>query len=81
MKLQQTLDPITNYVTQILAEYEVIPANFGWHIHKGDTYFGLLQYQATEGWQGRGFSHLPLEIQQQLKKFGQSDSSLIKFAA
>ncbi len=43
MKLQQTLDPITAYVTQTLAEYEVIPANFGWHVHKGYTYLGLLQ--------------------------------------
>lgn len=81
MNLQETLDPITSYLTQALAEYEVIPANFGWHIHKGDTYCGLLQYQETKGWQGSAFSHLPLEIQEQLKKFGQLGSSMIKVAA
>lgn len=80
MKLQQTLDPITNYVTQTLAEYEVIPANFGWHIHKGNSHLGLLQYQKTTGWQGDAFSHLPSEIQQQLKKFRQSGSSLLTLA-
>ncbi len=81
MKLQPTLDPITSYLTQALAEYEVIPANFGWHIHKGDTYFGLLQYQKTKGWQGSAFSHLPREMKEQLKKFRQSDSSMLKVAA
>lgn len=81
MKLQQTLDPITAYVTQTLAEYEVIPANFGWHVHKGYTYLGLLQYQETTGWEGDAFTHLPGEIQQQLKKFRQSGSSLFTVAA
>jgi hypothetical protein len=81
MKLQQRLDPITSYLTQTLAEYEVIPANFGWHLHKGDTYCGLLQYQETKGWQGSAFSQLPLELKEQLKKFGQSGSSMLKVAA
>ncbi len=81
MKVQQNLDPMTSYLTQTLAEYEVIPANFGWHIHKGDTYFGLLQYQETKGWQGSAFSQLPLEMKEQLKKFEQSSSTLLKVAA
>ncbi len=81
MKVQQNLDPMTTYLTQTLAEYEVIPANFGWHIHKGDTYFGLLQYQETKGWQGSAFSELPLEMKEQLKKFEQSSSTLLKVAA
>ena len=81
MELQHTLDPITNYVTQILAEYQVIPANFGWHIHQEDTYFGLLQYHETTGWEGEAFTHLPLEIQQNLKKFGQPNSPLLEVAA
>ncbi len=81
MKVQQNLDSMTTYLTQTLAEYEVIPANFGWHIHKGDTYFGLLQYQETKGWQGSAFSELPLEMKEQLKKFEQSSSTLLKVAA
>ena len=81
MKVQQNLDPMTTYLTQTLAEYEVIPANFGWHIHKGDTYFGLLQYQEMKGWQGSAFSQLPLEMKEQLKKFEQSSSALLKVAA
>jgi hypothetical protein len=81
MKVQQNLDPMTTYLTQTLAEYEVIPANFGWHIHKGDTYFGLLQYQEMKGWQGSAFSQLPLEMKEQLKKFEQSSYALLKVAA
>ncbi len=81
MKVQQNLDPMTTCLTQTLAEYEVIPANFGWHIHKGDTYFGLLQYQETKGWQGSAFSELPLEMKEQLKKFEQSSSALLEVAA
>ena len=81
MKVQQNLDPMTTYLTQTLAEYEVIPANFGWHIHKGDTYCGLLQYQETKGWQGSACSQLPLEMKEQLKKFEQSSSALLKVAA
>jgi hypothetical protein len=81
MKVQQNLDPMTTYLIQTLAEYEVIPANFGWHIHKGDTYFGLLQYQETKGWQGSAFSQLPLEMKEQLKKFEQSSYALLKVAA
>ncbi len=81
MELQQNLDPINNCLTQILAGYEVIPANFGWHIHKGDTYFGLLQYQETKGWHGRAFSELPLNVQEQLRKSEQLPSSLLEVAA
>jgi hypothetical protein len=81
MKVQQNLDSMTTYLTQTLAEYEVIPANFGWHIHKGDTYFGLLQYQEMKGWQGSAFSQLPLEMKEQLKKFEQSSYALLKVAA
>jgi hypothetical protein len=47
----------------------------------GDTYFGLLQYQETKGWQGSAFSQLPLEMKEQLKKFEQSSYALLKVAA
>ncbi|MCA1991941.1 MAG: hypothetical protein LDL41_07830 [Coleofasciculus sp. S288] len=81
MKLQQSLNPTTRYVAKTLVGYEVIPANFGWHIHKEDTYYGLLQYQGTKGWQGSAFSQLPLEVKEQLKKFGQSSPSSLRVAA
>lgn len=81
MEFQQNLDPATSYLTQTLVGYEVIPANFGWHIHKEVTYLGLLQYQGTKGWYGSAFNQLPLEIKEQLKKFGQSSASMLKFVA
>jgi hypothetical protein len=81
MKLQHNLDSVTIYLQQILVGYEVIPANFGWHIHKEDTYCGLLQYQGTKGWEGNALSYLPLELREELKKFGQSNSSMPFLAA
>jgi hypothetical protein len=81
MKLQHNLDPVTIYLQQTLVGYEVIPANFGWHIHKEDTYCGLLQYQGTKGWEGNALSYLPLEVREELKKFGQSNSSMLFLAA
>jgi hypothetical protein len=81
MKLQQKLDSTTIYLQETLVGYDVIPANFGWHIHKEDTYCGLLQYQGTKGWQGTALSYLPLEVREELKKFGQSDSSMPFLAA
>ena len=81
MELQQNLDPINSCLTQILAGYEVIPANFGWHIHKEETYCGLLEFQETKGWQGSALTYLPLEVREQLKKFGQSDYSMPFLAA
>lgn len=81
MKLQQKLDSTTIYLQETLVGYDVIPANFGWHIHKEDTYCGLLQYQGTKGWQGTALSYLPLEVKEELKKFGQSDSSMPFLAA
>lgn len=81
MKLQHNLEPVTIYLQQILVGYEVIPANFGWHIHKEDTYCGLLQYQGTKGWGGNALSYLPLEVREELKKFGQSNSSMPFLAA
>lgn len=66
---------ITLYLTQTLTEYEVISANFGWHIHKGDIYCGQLQYQGANEWQGSALSHLPNELKQQLKKFALSISA------
>lgn len=80
MQFQHNLDPVTSYLTQTLAGYEVIPANFGWHIHKEETYYGILQYQETKGWQGSAFSQLPIEVKEQLKKFGQSSASMLKVA-
>jgi len=81
MKLQQKLDSTTIYLQETLVGYDVIPANFGWHIHKEDTYCGLLQYKGTKGWQGTALSYLPLEVREELKKFGQSDSSMPFLAA
>jgi hypothetical protein len=81
MELQQNLDPINSCLTQTLAGYEVIPANFGWHIHKGDTYFGLLQYQETKGWYGSAFTQLPINVQEQLRKQAQSPYSTLEVAA
>ncbi len=81
MNLQQKLDSTTIYLQETLVGYDVIPANFGWHIHKEDTYCGLLQYQGTKGWQGTALSYLPLEVREELKKFGQSDSSMPFLAA
>jgi hypothetical protein len=81
MKLQQKLDSTTIYLQETLVGYDVIPANFGWHIHKEDTYCGLLQYQGTKRWQGTALSYLPLEVREELKKFGQSDSSMPFLAA
>lgn len=76
MSTQQKQKEITLYLTQVLSGYEVIPANFGWHIHKGNEYCGELQYQGNKGWQGSALSHLPIELQQQLKKFAQSGYSM-----
>lgn len=61
------LEQITNYLVKSLSGYEVIPANWGWHIHKGDTYCGKLEYQRAKGWQGKALSYLPSEIRKQLK--------------
>jgi len=67
MKIRQNLEQITSYLTQNLSGYAVIPANWGWHIHKGDIYCGLLQYQGKRGWQGSALPYLPKEVIQQLK--------------
>ena len=71
-----TLDEISLYLTQTLAEYEVIPANWGWHLHQGDKYCGLLEYQKTSGWQGSALDCLPIRLREQLKKFAQSGYSM-----
>ncbi len=68
MSIKQKLEQDKLYLTQNLSGYEVIPANWGWHIHKGDTYCGLLHYQETKGWQGKALSYLPSEVRAQLKK-------------
>lgn len=75
MKAQQEIDKVTLDMKQILNEYEVIPANWGWHIHKGNTYCGHLQYQGKKGWQGSALSRLPSEVRAKLKNFAQSGSS------
>jgi hypothetical protein len=69
MKIKQDLKEITSYLTQSLSGYEVISANWGWHIHKGSVYCGMLQYQGKGGWQGRALNYLPREVLKQLKKF------------
>jgi hypothetical protein len=68
MNYQDKTDEIQLYLAQTLTGYEVIPANFGWHIHKEDKYYGILQYQETKGWQGSALTHLPTELKDQLKK-------------
>ena len=80
MSSQNNIEEITSYLTQTLTDYEVIPANFGWHIHKGNTYCGLLQY-GTKGWQGSALSYLSSELKEELKRFGQTGYSLPKIAA
>lgn len=81
MNSLHNIDETTQYLNQTLIGYEVIPANFGWHIHKEDTYYGLLQYKGTKGWLGSAFSHLPCELKEQLKRFGQSVPSMLQVAA
>ena len=71
------MNEIECYLIQNLTGFEVIPANFGWHIHQGDTYYGILQYQETKGWQGDAFSQLPLDIKEQLKKLALNMNSAI----
>ncbi len=80
MSRQTNLEQITLHLTETLTGYEVIPANFGWHIHKGNTYCGLLQY-GIKGWQGNALSYLPSEVKEELKRFGQSGYSLPPIAA
>jgi hypothetical protein len=81
MILQHNLEEVTTYLQENLVGYEVIPANFGWHIHKQDTYYGLLEYQKTKGWYGKALSCLPLEVREKLKKFELSNSSMPFLAA
>lgn len=68
MKIRQKIEQVNLYLNQKLSGYEVIPANWGWHIHKGDTYCGMLHYQETKGWQDRALSYLPSEVREHLKK-------------
>lgn len=81
MKSQRNIDKMTPYLTQTLTGFEVIPANFGWHIHKGNIYCGLLQYQRGKGWQGVALNYLPPELKEELKKFGQPSYSMPQVAA
>jgi len=76
MKLRQNRDATTLYLTENLRKYEVITANWGWHIHQRNIYCGHLEYQETKGWQGSALSHLPTELKEKLKKFAQSHSSV-----
>lgn len=80
MSSQNNIEELNLYLNQTLTEYEVIPANFGWHIHKENIYCGLLQY-GTKGWQGSALSYLSSELKEELKRFGQSGYSLPKIAA
>ena len=75
MSNRQNLEQATIYLTQSLTGYEVIPANFGWHIHKGNTYCGMLQYQETQGWIGSALTYISSELKDELKKFVQQNSS------
>ncbi len=80
MDSRDNIDEITLYLTQTLTGYEVIPANFGWHIHQGGTYCGLLQYQGMKGWQGSALNHLPSDLKERIKKFA-LNSSMPQLAA
>lgn len=81
MKLQHNLDAVTSYLQENLVGYEVIPANFGWHIHKENIYCGILEYQGAKGWQGNALNHLAPEVREELKKFQRSGSSMPFLAA
>jgi len=81
MTLNPKREQIVLYLTQALAEYEVIPANFGWHIHKGDKYCGHLEYQEKKGWQGSALKRLPSKLVAELKKFTQSGFSYTNFSS
>lgn len=65
---QQKVQEVTLFLNQTLAGYEVIPANFGWHIHSKDQYCGHLEYQETIGWQGDALNSLPQTVKTQLQK-------------
>jgi hypothetical protein len=81
MSSLHNINEITLYLTQTLTGYDVIPANFGWHIHQGDTYCGLLEYQGTKGWQGNALNHLSADLKEQIKKFTSVNPSMPKVAA
>ena len=68
MNIRKKIEQAHLYLTQNLCGYEVIPANWGWYIHKEGTYCGLLHYQQTRGWQGEALTYLPTEVREQLKK-------------
>jgi hypothetical protein len=65
---KKKLEKITLFLTQTLVGYEVIPANFGWHIHSQDEYCGHLEYQETVGWQGSALNRLSKTVREQLQK-------------
>jgi hypothetical protein len=75
MQLKHNSEEVTLYLNETLAGYEVIPANWGWHIHKGNVYCGYLQYQGVAGWEGSALNYLPNELKEQLKKFALSEPS------
>jgi hypothetical protein len=75
MKIQKKVEESSLYLTQVLADYEVIPANWGWHIHKEDKYCGYLEYQNTSGWQGSALNSLPNKLRESLQKFAKSGFS------
>lgn len=81
MELQRKTDTVTSYLQKTLVGYEVITANFGWHIHKEDIYCGLLQYQGTKGWEGSALNYLPVKVREELNKFGKSNASMPFLAA
>lgn len=81
MRTRHTSDKLTEYLTQTLTGYEVIPANFGWHLHKGDIYCGVLEYQETRGWGGSAYSYLSSDLKEELKKYAIMSSSMPQVAA
>jgi hypothetical protein len=68
MKINHKFKQITPKLIKLLYEYDIICTNWGWHIHKGNIYCGMLKYQGKIGWQGKALGHLPPEVVEQLPK-------------
>jgi hypothetical protein len=69
MKLRKNLKKISSTLVSLLrkAGYEISQATGGWHLHKGNIYYGNLHYQGERGFSGSALQHLPSELLEQLK--------------
>jgi hypothetical protein len=70
MKLTRNFKQLTSLLISNLqkAGYEINQATSGWHLHKGNIYYGSLQYKPVRGWQGSALHHLPQEVLEKLNK-------------